>query len=523
MVKRISVKGAARAAAAEERRTLVALDRVTKDHDRLAKGRGRPTSGSEIGAATLDSFVNFQHSLGIGANNAMSSSSYGFNPITRNRTILEWIHRGSWLGGLAVDVIADDMTRAGIEYETTMEPKDSERIDTVMTTMGVWTAIGDTIRWARLYGGAIGVVLIDGQDPSTPLRPETVGPGQFKGLAAFDRWMVEPSMGDLVTEFGPMCGTPKFYRVTANAPILRGQVIHYSRVMFRLLGNKLPYQQALSENLWGTSVLERVFDRMVGFDTATTGAIQLVYKAYLRTFKIKGLRDIVASGGKAMEGLIAYVNLMRQYQGIEGMTMLDSEDEFDAQAHGAFSGLDLVIGKVGEQLSGAFQIPLVRLFGQSPGGLSSDGDSALRTYYDGVKHRQESDCHTGVNLIYRMAAASEGITVPDNFRVGFRSLWQLKPEERATITKTVADAVIAARDAGLLSDRVGMQELRQVSRTTGVFTNITSKNIESANEEVEPPEPDLPPGMEGLPALKGEEDDSRSSGGKGAVQPGAKG
>ena len=37
-------------------------------------------------AKTTDSFQNFEQNLGLGANNAMSSSSYGFNPITRNRT-----------------------------------------------------------------------------------------------------------------------------------------------------------------------------------------------------------------------------------------------------------------------------------------------------------------------------------------------------------------------------------------------------------------------------------------------------
>jgi hypothetical protein len=42
-----------------------------------------------------------------------------------------------------------------------------------------------------------------------------------------------------------------------NAPALRGAAIHYSRVILRHVGTKLPYQQALTENLWGASVIER--------------------------------------------------------------------------------------------------------------------------------------------------------------------------------------------------------------------------------------------------------------------------
>jgi len=39
-------------------------------------------------------------------------------PITRIRTMLDFIYRGSWMGGIAVDLIADDMTRGGVEILT---------------------------------------------------------------------------------------------------------------------------------------------------------------------------------------------------------------------------------------------------------------------------------------------------------------------------------------------------------------------------------------------------------------------
>jgi len=84
--------------------------------------------------------------------------------------------------------------------------------------------------------------------------------------------MVEPSLYDLVTDYGPNLGLPKFYRVTAMAPALINQKIHYSRVI-RFDGIKMPYWQRVMENLWGISVLERMYDRMIAFDSATTGQL----------------------------------------------------------------------------------------------------------------------------------------------------------------------------------------------------------------------------------------------------------
>lgn len=474
-----SIKAAVRDAKAEDR----------KMRSAMAKS---PPDGSGLKVATADSFVNFAQKLGVGADNALSSSSYGFNPITRNRILLEWIHRGSWLGGVAVDLVADDMTRAGIEFLTEMKPDDQERIAHTVTNMGIWDAFNEGVKWGRLYGGSLVVALVDGQDPRTPLRLDTVGEDQFKGCLTLDRWMVEPSLEDLVTEYGPHLGLPRYYRVQPNAPALRGQAIHHTRVLMRLEGIKLPYQQRLMENLWGISVLERLYDRMIAFDSASTGAAQLVYKSYLRTLKLEGLRDIVSAGGTAMNGLMTYVDVMRRYQGQEGITLLDATDTFEVQEHSAFSGLSDALNQFGQQLSGALQIPLVRLFGQSPAGLNSTGESDLRMYYDGIKQQQMKTMHGGITMAYQLTAKSQGIKLPDNFALDFASLWQLDDKEKADIASSIGMTVDKAMEGGLISQQVALKELRQSSRRTGIFTNVTEELISAADTEI------TPPGGEGL-------------------------
>lgn len=499
-----------------------ARDAIREDA-KLRKDAPPPTQGA------LDSFVNFAQKLGIGADSPLSTASYGFNPITRIRTLLEWIHRGSWLGGVAVDVVADDMTRMGIEYVTEMPPEDTGALDRLMMEMAVWPSINEVIKWGRLYGGCIGVLLIDGQDMRTPLKVEAVGKGAFRGIIALDRWMVEAVLEDLVTDLGPHLGMPKYYRIGSAAPALRGQSVHYTRVAFRHEGIRLPYQQRLTENLWGISVLERLYDRMVAYDSASTGAAQLIYKSYLRTLSIEGMREIVSSGGKALDALVKYTDMMRRFQGIEGITLIDAKDTFETQVHGAFSGISDALMQFAQQLSGALQIPLTRLFGQSPSGLNASGDNEMRNYYDHIKQRQEQDLHHGCSLVYRCGAMSEGITLPDDFAIGFRSLWQLTDMDKAGIGKTNADTVLAAKEAGLISNQTALRELRQASRTTGVFSNVTTELIEEADEDTAPPmgehafDPITGEQLAPVPMKKREKIDAGSQGKKGSMDPGKAG
>ncbi|SXY43388.1 phage-associated protein, family [Klebsiella pneumoniae] len=100
---------------------------------------------------------------------------------------------------------------------------------------------------------------------------------------------------------------------------------------------KLPYQQKITENEWGMSIVERIFDRLTSYDSTSVGAAQLAYKAHLRTAKIKKLREIIATGGKAFEALIKNMEMVRQYQTNEGMSLFDSEDEFETHSYSFLS------------------------------------------------------------------------------------------------------------------------------------------------------------------------------------------
>jgi uncharacterized protein len=434
---------------------------------------------------TSDSFQNFAAKVGIGTDNQSSASTYGFNPISRNRGLLEWMYRGSWICGKVVDCPADDMTRAGIEMTGGLDPDDINQLHNDLNEKAVWSGINSTAKWGRLYGGAIGVMLIDGQKPETPLRPDKVERGSFKGLLVLDRWMVQPNYSELITTLGPDLGKPKFYETVVEGFAIPRMKIHYSRCL-RIDGVELPFWQRITENLYGMSVLERLYDRLVAFDSTTQGAAQLVYKAHLRTLKVKGLRNIVAAGGKALEGLVAATDFMRRFQSNEGISLIDGEDEFETHQY-AFSGLDQVLLAFGQQLSGAADIPLVRLFGQSPAGLNATGDSDIRNYYDGIKQQQELHLRRPLTSLITVAATSKGIKLPKGWGFNFNPLWQMTDKEKAEIADRVSTAVDRVEGSGLISPKVALKELKQSSRVTGIFSNITDKDIEAASDE--PPDP----------------------------------
>jgi phage-related protein (TIGR01555 family) len=450
----------------------------------------QPTHANDNTPKTQDSYQNFSARVGVGTDNVSSGATYGFNPVTRNRIQIEWMYRGSWLVGKAVDVVAEDMTRAGIDISGTTNPDDIERLHQTMSRLQIWQALNDTVKWSRLYGGAVAVMLIDGQDVATPLRPETVSKDQFKGLLVLDRWMVQPSLGTPVKDFGPYLGQPEFYTINQNAPALMNKRVHYSRII-RIDGYELPFQQRQTENGWGLSIVERLYDRLVAFDSSTQGAAQLVFKAHLRTYKVANLRKVIAAGGVALDALTKQMDMIRKYQSNEGLTLMDGEDEFEAHSY-SFAGLSDLLLQFGQQLSGALDIPLVRLFGQSPSGMNSTGESDLRNYYDSIAAQQERRLRlpftTLLNVLYRSEFGSEP---PSGFNFRFNPLWQLSEKERAETAQVIATAVSGVFTDGIITRVAALKELRQSADVTGIFSNISDEDIEDA-------EGDMPPGTEGL-------------------------
>lgn len=448
---------------------------------------------------TNDGFENFATRIGMGQNNQQSAGGYAStNYISRNRMQLENAYRSSWVVGAFIDYKAEDMTRAGITITSNDEPDSIKAISQEIRRLQVLQSFREGIQWGNLYGGAIAVIQIDGQDLATPLNLDTIGKDQFKGLAIYDRWQLQPDLQDIIVD-GPDMGLPAFYTiVTTNGMIPTsstvggsgtGMRVHHSRCI-RFIGIKLPHFQAITEMMWGESQIERLWDRLMSFDNATLSAGALIDRANLRTISVKGLRQILAMGGKSQQALEAMFDSIRLLQNNMGLTVIDADDKMDTTTY-SFAGLSDMMLQFGQQLSGATGIPLVRFFGQSPAGMSATGESDLRMYYDNINAQQEAKLRNPFEVVVRVMWRSLfGSAPPVDLSFNFTPLWQMSAMDKANIAKLNAETVIGAHDAGLTSAKITLQELRADSGATGLFSNITDEDIEAADAEV-PPAPEM--------------------------------
>jgi uncharacterized protein len=485
--------------------------------------------------ATRDGYDNFLSRIGLNNDNTLSDGTYTFNLVTRNRILLEAAYRGSWVVGAMVDSVAEDMTKNKAIPATSDKGVDLSKLKKAETRLQIWESLCTGLKWGRLYGGALGVLMIAGQDPSTPLDPETVGKGQFEGIAIYDRWMLNPILSPVIP-FGPDIGLPMTYQIVSSAlQSLGGPTdpdradkdnypkkgpngepwgqnwkytgivnVHHSRVI-RFIGIELPFFQAITEMMWGESNLERLWDRLIGFDNASMSSAQLIDRANLRTVSVDGLREILAAGGEEQAGLEKMFAMMRLLQVNEGLTLIDKEDTLETTSY-SFAGLSDLLLQLAQQLSGGIDVPLKRLLSQSPAGLSDPGDSDLRMYYDNVHAKQESRLRRGVSLIYKVLFRSVyGKPVPDDFDFEFTPLYELTSAEKATVANTTVDAVTKAQESGLLTQRGAVTELKNSSRLTGIFGSITEEDVEEASEEM-PPMPDETERDDSAPPKKGDEE-----------------
>lgn len=222
------------------------------------------------------------------------------------------------------------------------------------------------------------------------------------------------------------------------------------------------------------------------------GAAQLVNKCYLRFYKVKGLRSILTND-VARRGFEVQMENVRQFQSIEGMTLGDVDDDFQTTNY-TFTGLPEILLQFAQQISGATGIPLVRLFGQSPVGFNSTGESDIRLYYDNTKQAQEKMLRPGMKKILNAIYMSITGQAPDrDFNFDFRPLWQMTNEQKAQSATAMVGAIVQALQNEAIPLPTAMKELKKLSPVLGMFSSITDEDIAEAEKQ----ENELMPPMAG--------------------------
>ena len=145
--------------------------------------------------------------------------------------------------------------------------------------------------------------------------------------------------------------------------------------------------------------------------------------------------------------LIERYTLAATAKGINGTLMLDKEEEYETKTT-SFATLPDVLDRFMQIASGAADIPMTRLFGMSPAGMNSTGESDLRNYYDRISAMQELEqgpaMHVMDECIIRSALGSRD---PDIY-YKWAPLWTMSEKEQADVFKTKADGARAIAGNG---------------------------------------------------------------------------
>lgn len=439
-------------------------------------------------ARALDAFTNVLARLGAGTPNLLEGTEYSLQRISRDFNTLNALYRESWIVRRIIDVIPADMLKNWITITSGLDPDVEKRLSLTLRRTQLIDKLKRGMQWGRLYGGALGVMLVkhQGYDLSQPLQLDWIMPGDFAGLLIFDRWNgVNPSSELIEDISNPDYGYPKYYTVTD--PAGGGSVkIHHSRVI-RFTGNTLPFWEEIAEMQWGASVVESIFDELRKRDNVSWNIAQLTFMANIRVLKMQDLGQLLAAtDNESQAELLRTLEAQNMLLNNMGMQVMDAADGLETHQY-TFGGLADCYQQFIMDISGAAEIPVTRLFGRSPSGLNATGESDLQNYYDMIAEKQESYLRPILNKVLPPFIISTLGSLPDDFDFEFDPVAEPTDKERADLAKCGTDNVVAAYNAGLISQRTALQELKQQSERTGVWTNITDEDIERASDTVEQP------------------------------------
>lgn len=387
-----------------------------------------------------DAMVSLVNNMGKQGKDKSASTVYVMPVMTDADLLIAY--RSSWLARKVVNIPAFDMFRRWRDWQVT--EGDIGDIESEEKRLRLQGKMLSAMVQARLFGGAALYIGTGESDTSQPLDPERIQKGGIRFINILRKR--ELQAGELERDpESELYGTPKFY--TLSAADKQGVVIHPSRlVIFK--GDEIPDDELLPMQMgWGDSVLQTVMESIRQSDSTMANIAALVFEAKVDVVKVPDLMVNLASADYESR-LLQRFQLASVAKGINSVLLLDKEEEYESKA-AAFAQLPEIAQTFFQSVSGASDIPLTRLLGQSPGGMNATGESDLRNYYDGIQAKQNVTINPAINILNEcLIRSATGGRNSDTHYI-WASLWQLSDKERSEIGKTIAETVSSLHNTGL--------------------------------------------------------------------------
>lgn len=360
----------------------------------------------------------------------------------------EWeaAYQTNWIARKIVDIPADDMTR---EWRT-IKCQDADAIRIEEDRLNVQSCVNEALSWARLYGGAA-ILPITNQDFEKPFRPELIKKGEAQRLLVFDRWDLIPHAINTWDVLAENYLQPEYYTLYQGS-----QKIHWSHFV-RFIGAKLPRRQRVLMQGWGDSALRKCLEDIKDTVSAKDGIAELMQSANLDVITRQGLAEDLSTDQES--AIIARYTLFDQMKSIINTALLDGDEKLDRLTLN-LSGVAPVIDTMMVWISGAADIPVTRMFGQSAAGLNATGEGDLKNYYDSIRSQQNSQLHRPMAALDAIMVRSAMGNMPKDYNYDWNRLAQPNRKEEAEAQKVEAEADVILLDAGVIGRGQVMRRLQ---------------------------------------------------------------
>ena len=403
-----------------------------------------------------------------------SSGTFLRSNLTSDPELLTAMYRESWLTMRIIDMPSEDMTRSWYRLTSSISDELLHDLRRLEARHSVKQEITNALRWARLYGGSLALMVIRGEENclDQPLDMDLLLPDCFRGLLVLDRAQgIQPSP-ELVSDLDdPDFGLPVSYTVTLDTDDCRSVTLHHSRVL-RFVGRELPRMETVRENYWGASEMEHIQEELMKRSAASANIAQLIFQANITTLKMSDFGDVLSTGTEEQRRGVEYaMRLENRFRTSFGIQLLSRDDSYENHAY-SFGGLSEIYEQFMMDMAGAAEIPATKLFGRSPQGMNATGESDLRNYYDMIASLQERQLRPALEKLLPVMALSCWGFIPEDLEFVFEPASTSSPLERAELAEKLTSPVIAAFSAGLLTREQALDELRDRGGELGLFRKI---------------------------------------------------
>lgn len=436
---------------------------------------------NQVPVSTMDAFSNPAARIGWGTMDLMNGTSYPMTRLTQNYELLTSMYRDNWIIQNIVATVPNDMIRKWYQIKSSITPEQMNQLTKLERKIQLRKRLLLGMYWGRLYGGAVGVILIKGQDDlSQPLDLDAVLPGSFLGMQILERWSGVYPEGELVKEpSDPDYGLPAFYTIRDDTTGYMAARVHHSRIV-RFIGRELPWMEQVAELYWGESEIEAIYNEIVRRDNVASNIAALTFRANVNYMETEGLDQLLGTANTEMQR--RFWNVMAAQAMMEsnfGTRIINKGDAIHNTQY-TFTGLPEVYDRVMMDVAGAARIPVTKLFGRSPAGLNSTGESDMQNYYDYIDGLRENELRPVIERLLPLMALSALGEIPDDLEIDFPPMQTADAKEQAEITERNTNSILAAYQNDLIDAATAQQELQAMGEETGIFSRISDETIEAA-------------------------------------------